>query len=74
MSNSLSETTLIDLVGCLKALGESLNPGRGRETCELIRGICQRHNLNEDEFLPAYVMRVKRNGQKKIHGFNLEAS
>lgn len=69
-----SDSTTADLVECLRALGGSMNPGRGRETCQLIRDICQRQNFNEDEFLPAYVMRAKRHGQKEIHGFPLEAS
>ena len=48
------------VVQLLQANNQALHPGKGKENAQLVRKVCKHYGFNEDEFLPKFVVRNKK--------------
>lgn len=47
------------VIELLEANQRAVHPGKGKENAQLIRRVCNFYGLNEDDFLPKFVVRDK---------------
>ena len=49
------------IIELLEANKNAIHPGKGAENAQLVRQVCKHYGWQEDEFLPRFVVRDKKN-------------
>ncbi|MGW8178397.1 MAG: hypothetical protein ACWGQW_06475 [bacterium] len=49
------------IIELLEANKHAIHPGKGIVNSQLVRRVCHHYGLQEDEFLPRFVVRDKKN-------------